>query len=673
MSHRRLAVVVASTIALVVPVALSSHQVGLSGSSRSSATDVQTARGVIFGQVVEAESGDPVPMAIVNINLPAARGAANPTSRAGGPPQPPGPSEARRVYTNSDGRFVLRDLPSGSYFVTVTAAGYQAGRSGQARMHGPARAIQITEADPFETVTIRLWKNAVITGIVRDETGAPAVDVFVRAVARRTNRIMPAGQLQTTTDDRGAYRLANLPPDEYLLAVPGVVTNVPATVLDEYWASLRSGDAGASIVRRDLSASGLSLPSNGGVRVGDQILQVINGRGGALSPLIFVPDGTVLGYPTLFYPASAGPSAAVPIALRSGEVRNGVDLQLRLARMSQVSGVVEGPEGPVANAVVRLTAPDVVAAGLDQSFDTAVTSTNAAGRFTLLGVPPGQYQLEALRMPASVQTGRGAVETFSVGTAVVSLSHAGGASAPSAAPTLWARSAVSVRDDGLDDLRLTLREGLRVSGRLAFDGSTAPPPAARLAAVSIGLAPVGSRQLRPTSTRSDAQGRFTTGQHVPGIYRFTHASPGAPWTLASVRAGSRDLLVEGVRLETADLTDVVVTFTDRDTEIAGSVQDGGRPADEATVFVFPAEFERWMAGGRQPLKSRTVSAESGSVFRLTGLPIGDYLVIAFAPERAPDLEDDDVVRRLAGRATRLALAAGERKSVALTTVAGDQR
>jgi hypothetical protein len=315
---------------------------------------------------------------------------------------------------------------------------------------------------------------------------------------------------------------------------------------------------------------------------------------------------------------------------------------------------------------VRITAPDIVAAGLDQSFDTGVTATDGAGAFTLLGVPPGQYQLEVLRMPASIPGGRGAVETFSVGTSVVSVGRVGAGSAPSSAPALWARSTVSVGEAGLDDVRLTMREGLRVSGRLAFDGSTPPPPAARLARVSIGLAPVGSRQLRPTSTRVDAQGLFTTGQHVPGTYRLTHAPPGPPWTLASAKAGSRDLLVEGVRLENADLTDVVVAFTDRETEIAGSVQDAGRPVDDATVFVFPAAFDSWLESGRQPLVSRTVGAEAGGVFRIPSLPVGDYLVIAFTPERAPDIDDDDVLRRIAGGATRVALAAGERKSVALT-------
>jgi hypothetical protein len=437
-------------------------------------------------------------------------------------------------------------------------------------------------------------------------------------------------------------------------------------VLDEYWTSLRSGGAGAASIRRELSTSGLSLPSSGGVRVGDQVLQVMSGRGGALSPLIFVEDGTVLGYPTLFHPAAAGPSAAVPLSLRSGEVRNGVDLQLRLARLSRVTGIVEGPEGPVANAVVRLTGPDIVAAGLDQSFDTAVTSTNGVGGFTLLGVPPGEYQLDALRMPASIPGGRGAVETFTVGTNVVSMMRVGGGSAPSSAPTLWARATISVTDDGLDDVRLTLREGIRVSGRLAFDGSTPPPPAARLAAVSIGLAPVGSRQIRPTSTRADAQGEFTTGQHVPGIYRLTHAPPGPPWTLASVTAGSRNLLVEGVRLDDADLTGVVVTFADRQTEIAGTVQDAGRPLDEATVFLFPAGVDRWITGGRQPLTSRTLETEPGGLFHITGLPAGDYLFVAFASDRAPDFEDDDVVRRLARGATPVTIAAGDRKSVALT-------
>ena len=113
-------------------------------------------------------------MAIVTGAFPApARGLAPPPSGPGtfGFTQP---SEPKRVYTNSDGRFVLRELASGTYTVSVTAAGYQPGASGQTRLGGPSRPVDITDADRVVPIVIRIWKNAAMTGIVYDETGAPA-------------------------------------------------------------------------------------------------------------------------------------------------------------------------------------------------------------------------------------------------------------------------------------------------------------------------------------------------------------------------------------------------------------------------------------------------------------------------------------------------------------------
>src|SRR4029079_2162000 len=64
-----------------------------------------------------------------------------------------------------------------------------------------------------------------------------------------------------------------------------------------------------------------------------------------------------------------------------------------------VSGVVTGPEGSVANLGVRLTPVGGNKYGSGTFDATALTATDAVGRFTFPAVPTGQYALTAIRVP----------------------------------------------------------------------------------------------------------------------------------------------------------------------------------------------------------------------------------------------------------------------------------
>jgi hypothetical protein len=68
-------------------------------------------------------------------------------------------------------------------------------------------------------VTVRLWKDAAITGTMVDERGKPAIGMQVRAFRRefaagRPRYVTGAGIIQPSafTDDRSIHRLAVHPP-----------------------------------------------------------------------------------------------------------------------------------------------------------------------------------------------------------------------------------------------------------------------------------------------------------------------------------------------------------------------------------------------------------------------------------------------------------------------------
>ena len=141
------------------------------------------------------------------------------------------------------------------------------------------------------------------------------------------------------TDDNGRFVLARLTPGDYVVAVPSTVVSTPSG------ASMRGSfdPSNVTVVNTpflfvhdpsmmiDFAALG---PNDRSFVAGDQFVATMtpaapgdeNGR-----PRI---------YATTFYPASATAAGATPIAVRSGEERTAVDLHLRPAQTTRISGRV---------------------------------------------------------------------------------------------------------------------------------------------------------------------------------------------------------------------------------------------------------------------------------------------------------------------------------------------
>src|SRR5262249_26844499 len=154
---------------------------------------------------------------------------------------------------------------------------------------------------------------------------------------------------------------------------------------------------------------------------------------------------------------------------------------------SRVSGIVLGADGPVANLNIQL-----FPAGIDEMVaESAATAvTDAAGRFTFLGVPQGNYTLKAQKNarpgaggPLVTSIVRGADGQTSMMTYVTGSTQTLLNGVPTdftigaGADTMWAQVPVSVGDQDVTGLGVTLRQGLRASGRIVFEGSAAPPTA----------------------------------------------------------------------------------------------------------------------------------------------------------------------------------------------------
>jgi hypothetical protein len=231
-------------------------------------------------------------------------------------------------------------------------------------------------------------------------------------------------------------------------------------------------------------------------------------------------------------------------------------------------------------------------------------------------------------------------------------------------PTLWAEQPVGVNDRDITDLSVALRTGARVNGHAEFAGNAAPPAPDRLRSLMLQFLPANGRDtslnLAVTLSRGvfTSDGQFSTYQLPPGRYAIrVGALPG--WNLAGAFLKGADV-TDGLEVGAEDVANLVLAFTDKSTELSGSVSTGRAPDLGASVIVFPASPDAWTGGGPQPRRLRAARVGSDGVYHLSGLAAGEYLVAALTTER-PNWQDAKFLATLAPQATRVSLALGDKK------------
>lgn len=581
-----------------------------------------------------------------------------------------------QLMTDAEGRFVFLDLPRGSYTITATKAGYSEGAFGRRRPGGPGQTLTLAADERFADLKIPIWKHAAITGAVHDELGDPMVNLPVQVL----QPIFRAGRLRlipgaiVRTDDRGAYRIGSLAPGDYIVVVPSTQTTAPQSVVAAYrdFMGLSSGP-GAVNLNRDMSFSG-----------GQTALTYLGrGRDGVptVAGLAFLPiagnmaagvvpgpsrDGKLYVFPTQYFPGVTSPAHTTTLTVRSGEERSGVDIQLRQVATSRVSGSVTGPAGPLV-AVMTLSA--VAEPSAESGLETAMTVSDADGRFTFLGVPPGQYLLRAIRAevpPIAGMSRGGAPPAATKGPP------------PSSLPgyTLSATQSITVDTSDTDDLKLTLHAGFRISGRAEFANAPAPPDPKFVRGMSATFDPVDARPLVSSTIgrgQFEDNGNLWSYQLPPGRYYLRINNPPPGWTLRSAMWNGRDISNTPFELD-RDIGGVRITFTDRPSTLSVQAQNATGAADTtATVLVFPADASAWVDYGGFPRRLRAVRVDKDGRCTVLGLPAGRYLVAAVDEEVSADWQNPRTLQAFARLATTITFADGESQHVAIKTMAAPPR
>jgi hypothetical protein len=589
----------------------------------------------VLGRVLDIGNNGPVGGAIVTLT---GHFDASGKPLAVIPPDPRGSLPTHHVYTTGEGYFVFRNLPAGRYSVATRAFGYL-------NIDYPPLIVEIADSDTPLPVDLHLWKYAAISGRVFDERGEPVVGMPVSAM----RRVLTAGRLtlQTEgaavpTDDRGAYRIAHLPPGSYVVGVRSTSMSVPASLAAAVDAAALN-QAASFELSRALINGGTILRTGEGTRLGDAVLQ----RAGPQLPLS--ADGAPLGYATTLHPGTTSPDQAALITLGSGEWRPNIDIPLVFSRVVTVSGVVNGPDGPLKNLTVRLVPPGGDMFDFDGA-GVASAVTDNAGAFTFAGVTPGDYVLRTASVSGDFSSGEGV--------------------------SLWAAQPVGVGDKPIAGLEVAMRPGVKISGELRFTG--APPPViSPTMRLPIMLEPTGSGIWRTLPAMVKPDLTFASAGDPPGRYLlnlFWNVFEPLGWSFQSATLGGKPLVDDLIELGAADVSGLVITMAPTPAKVSGSIAGGTGAADAGTdVIAFPADSGAWREGIFSGRRVQRVRATTARGFDIPRLAPGDYYIAAVSSKWTPQWQDPSFLERLIPGATRFSLAGSETKHLSLTVIIPRER
>lgn len=523
--------------------------------------------------------------------------------------------------------------------------------------------------------------------IASGEIAGRIVDTDARAIATATVWLVGAAGLTTAiSDSRGRFAFTNVASGEYVVlarkhgfydgafgrrrvggtALP--VSIVPSQSLSDMQIELfRSGvitgsvfdeanepviGARVVVTRRFFGGLGWQYVRAGSVLTDDQgtyrLYGLEPGEYVISTPTtqvnVAVPDLKIIApqlphtesdtqaYPSLFYSATRHSLLAQPVRVGSGEVRHAVNFQWAPVPARRVEGRLTGPQIMRRSQLVRLVPIDA-----DEMMfgEAAATMTDDEGAFAFERVPAGEYRIEA-------------GGTFGP-PRLVELTPL---EPTEERPTLFfGRLDINVIDEDLKDLTIGMQTGYPLTARV-----TGGLPER----MSVVVVPARPGLSRPTSVAA-VKGSFSTVPLVPGDYfiRVAGLSPG--WYVRSITAGGENLLDKPAKFGTVSDPSVTIELTTRPTVISGAVRDAGmRAAAGAAIIVMPADASSW-----NPNRSRQLRASMNGQYSVTGLPAGDYLIVAIDDAAAEGVQNDGTLAALRTLATRVSVRDEESKTLQL--------
>src|SRR3974390_159817 len=315
----------------------------------ASATSPNKEAAVVAGQVLRPDTGEPLKKAQVSLQSHT------------------GDSYSAFRLTDEQGHFSIENVPPGPYRLEVSRNGFVDNEYGQKKSGASGAVLTLSAGQRMTDLVFKMTRTASISGHFFDEECEPLpyAQVTCYRAPRQPGKEEPSNYQPVTTNDLGEFRVFDLTPSRYYVAVN--------------FRLKRSFDVGGRNAEREFES----------------------------------------GYPATFFPNTTDPSKAAAISVSAGDEIRSIDLLLRPAHFVTVSGRVISTvvASPPAYGSVDLSSH---ASGLSGAAEKLNNSFEVKdGHFVIHNVPPGSYTLSASFMDRESREWHMARRQLDVGTSDV--------------------------------------------------------------------------------------------------------------------------------------------------------------------------------------------------------------------------------------------------------------
>ena len=220
---------------------------------------------------------------------------------------------------------------------------------------------------------------------------------------------------------------------------------------------------------------------------------------------------------------------------------------------------------------------------------------------------------------------------------------------------------ITITGDDIMDFHLVGAPPSTASGRIVVDPVAArslPMLTLRPFPVEPGTVPIGI-----SATRIGDDGTFELKSY-PGRMRIDIVNQPSGWAIRAVRLNGVDVTDSGIEFSpNENVRGLEVELTNRLATISGLVTNArGETVKEYSAIAFSQDREQWKettryhGGGRPDQDGR---------FKITGLPPGDYYIIAIDKIEPGESSDPDFLETVRGKATAVSIREGDTRTVDL--------
>jgi hypothetical protein len=339
------------------------------------------------------------------------------------------------------------------------------------------------------------------------------------------------------------------------------------------------------------------------------------------------------GYAPTYFPGTPNIAEAQRVTVALGQTISDMNMALMPSRTSRITGTAVDSQGrPIAGIVMAIPRGEAMMMGFGPP-----GQIKPDGSFVVSGLTPGRYMLQA----RGGFGGDGEV----------------------------AYTEITVSGDDVDGIRLVASKPSVVSGRVLVDPAAAS--ALRPSMLRFGLQPVQADMMMmggmpPAVVNDDLTFELKT---QPGKMRISLFGQAPGWSIRSVRYRGTDITDSGMEFRpNEDVAEIEVEVTNKVTDVSGVVTNGkGEGVKDYSIVVFPQDREKWTPNSRY---LKTARPDQDGRYKITGLPPGDYRVIALDYVDSNEWNTPEFLDGIRAKATAFSVNEGETKSVDLRIATG---